>query len=260
MRLPGVLHTEFTPTWKKTDTTDNLPVSPFGYQFISTGKDYRRRSLGTVYALWSSLRASLSVSVRHRRDSCSLMWATGRRPLTLRLKVGALILSLAPNSFSCILRILADVHKISSDFEGILWRCVRFTVYRRIWLHTFLGGHDNGYLPTLAALENERLLQRIVLLKGYNETAIELKALNLPTLSLDKLFRSVKLPGSLTTSQTTTSPSTPASDLSVFSPGIKSRAQPPLMGTLPSNNAAQLVKKMIDPSLVGSLVSIRARN
>ncbi|KAI5116544.1 hypothetical protein M0805_004327 [Coniferiporia weirii] len=60
----------------------------------------------------------------------------------------------------------------------------------------FGGGHDNGYLPTLTALENERLLDKLVILKGYRDIATELKALRLPTLSLDNLFRADKLAGS----------------------------------------------------------------
>ncbi|KAH8113332.1 hypothetical protein DFH11DRAFT_1601415 [Phellopilus nigrolimitatus] len=60
----------------------------------------------------------------------------------------------------------------------------------------FGGGHDNGYLPSLTALENECLLDKIVLLKGYRDIATELKALRLPTLSLDNLFRTAKLNGS----------------------------------------------------------------
>ncbi|KAL5508466.1 hypothetical protein ACEPAH_6085 [Sanghuangporus vaninii] len=113
----------------------------------------------------------------------------------------------------------------------------------------FGGGHDNGYLPTLAALENERLLQRIVLLQGYHDTATELKALNLPTLNLDNLFRTVKLSGSLPTSQLATSPSTSVSDISVFPSGFKPYNQPSHGSTPLSNNVPQVVKRQIDPTL-----------
>ncbi|KAL5530511.1 hypothetical protein ACEPAF_6769 [Sanghuangporus sanghuang] len=113
----------------------------------------------------------------------------------------------------------------------------------------FGGGHDNGYLPTLAALENERLLQRIVLLQGYHDTATELKALNLPTLNLDNLFRTVKLSGSLPTSQLATSPSTSVYDIPVFPPGLKPYNQPSYGSTPLSNNVPQVVKEQIDATL-----------
>lgn len=58
------------------------------------------------------------------------------------------------------------------------------------------GGHDNGYLPTLTALQNEHLLHKLVLIKGYNEIAKELESLKLPVLNLEVIFRPIKLPQS----------------------------------------------------------------
>jgi len=57
----------------------------------------------------------------------------------------------------------------------------------------FGGGHDNGYLPTLASLENEQLLEKLVVLKGYDELATELRGLKLGTLQIEGLFRPQKV-------------------------------------------------------------------
>jgi hypothetical protein len=55
------------------------------------------------------------------------------------------------------------------------------------------GGHDNGYLHTLTELQSERLLDKIVLLKGYKRVAAELQSLPLPTLEIESLFMPEKL-------------------------------------------------------------------
>jgi hypothetical protein len=57
-----------------------------------------------------------------------------------------------------------------------------------------LGGHDNGYSSTLTALDNERLLGKLVILQGYSEVANELQKLSLPSLKVDGLFMTHKLP------------------------------------------------------------------
>jgi hypothetical protein len=58
----------------------------------------------------------------------------------------------------------------------------------------FSGGHDNGYTSTLTALENEQLLGKLVIFQGYNEIANELQKLSLPSLKVDGLFMTQKLP------------------------------------------------------------------
>ncbi|KAF8516216.1 hypothetical protein BU17DRAFT_93042 [Hysterangium stoloniferum] len=58
----------------------------------------------------------------------------------------------------------------------------------------FGGGHDNGYATTLNALNNEGLLHKIILLKGYHEIAFELKILNLPFVEFKGVFMTQKLP------------------------------------------------------------------
>lgn len=49
-------------------------------------------------------------------------------------------------------------------------------------------------MPTLTALRSEHLLNKLVILKGYHELAYEIKALALPALAVENLFRPTKLP------------------------------------------------------------------
>lgn len=60
-------------------------------------------------------------------------------------------------------------------------------------LFEYKGGHDNGYLPTLTALQSEHLLNKLVILQGYSELAYEIRALSLPSLNVENLFRPTKL-------------------------------------------------------------------
>ncbi|KDQ63727.1 hypothetical protein JAAARDRAFT_75984 [Jaapia argillacea MUCL 33604] len=57
----------------------------------------------------------------------------------------------------------------------------------------FGGAHDNGYTTTLNHLENEGLLQKIILLRGYKELASELKTLNLPDIEIEGVFMTKKI-------------------------------------------------------------------
>ncbi|KAK0506115.1 hypothetical protein EDD18DRAFT_1122075 [Armillaria luteobubalina] len=70
-----------------------------------------------------------------------------------------------------------------------------FTRFPQTFLVYFGGSHDNGYTSTLASLQNEGLLDKIVLLRGYKELAIELQHLQLPVVEVGGVFRSTKLPG-----------------------------------------------------------------
>ncbi|KAK0456484.1 hypothetical protein EV421DRAFT_1752756 [Armillaria borealis] len=70
-----------------------------------------------------------------------------------------------------------------------------FTRFPQTFLVYFGGAHDNGYTSTLASLQNEGLLDKIVLLRGYKEMAIELQHLQLPVVEVGGVFRSTKLPG-----------------------------------------------------------------
>ncbi|SJL05743.1 uncharacterized protein ARMOST_09079 [Armillaria ostoyae] len=68
-------------------------------------------------------------------------------------------------------------------------------LHRAMILTWHEGAHDNGYTSTLASLQNEGLLDKIVLLRGYKEMAIELQHLQLPVVEVGGVFRSTKLPG-----------------------------------------------------------------
>ncbi|KAK0465147.1 uncharacterized protein EV420DRAFT_1512997 [Desarmillaria tabescens] len=70
-----------------------------------------------------------------------------------------------------------------------------FTRFPQTFLIYFGGAHDNGYTSTLTSLQNEGLLGKIVLLRGYKELAVELKHLQLPVVEVGGVFRSTKLPG-----------------------------------------------------------------
>ncbi|KAF8527667.1 hypothetical protein JB92DRAFT_878273 [Gautieria morchelliformis] len=87
-----------------------------------------------------------------------------------------------------------DVHagKEAADvkIKEYLLSYARFTHTSKIF---FGGGHDNGYLHTLTELQSERLLDKIVLLKGYKRVAAELQTLLLPTLEIESLFMPEKL-------------------------------------------------------------------
>jgi hypothetical protein len=50
------------------------------------------------------------------------------------------------------------------------------------------GTHDNGYLSTLTDLNNEHLLGKLVMLKGYPDTVDAFQSFDLPTLKVDGLF------------------------------------------------------------------------
>lgn len=104
----------------------------------------------------------------------------------------------------------------------------------------------------LTALANERVLDKIVLLKGYSDVAVELKTLNLPTLTIPNLFRDAKIGGSPTKRFVASpAPSEPASDLFPLGYG-----PPPTAGSAYSNGYKQPTQKLIpiDPTLVRTLL------
>ncbi|TFK89773.1 hypothetical protein K466DRAFT_574615 [Polyporus arcularius HHB13444] len=57
----------------------------------------------------------------------------------------------------------------------------------------FGGAHDNGYTSTLNLLQNEGLLDKVVLLKGYKDLAHEIYSLRLPQLDIEGVFIQKKL-------------------------------------------------------------------
>ncbi|TFK55824.1 hypothetical protein OE88DRAFT_1652315 [Heliocybe sulcata] len=52
----------------------------------------------------------------------------------------------------------------------------------------FGGGNEDGYMPTLSAMENEQLLGKVVILHSHDDLAPEIRSLNLPNLWIDGLF------------------------------------------------------------------------
>ena len=87
--------------------------------------------------------------------------------------------------------------------------CLRvFTKYPQTTRVFFGGSHDNGYTSTLTSLENEGLLSKITLLKGYKDLATEIRSLDLPQLDIPGLFASHKFPTSRSGSTTARSGST----------------------------------------------------
>lgn len=56
------------------------------------------------------------------------------------------------------------------------------------------GSHDNSYASTLHQLENEGLLEKITILRGYKDLARELKNLNLPIAEVEGVFMTQKIP------------------------------------------------------------------
>ncbi|KAJ7038164.1 hypothetical protein C8F04DRAFT_370482 [Mycena alexandri] len=69
-----------------------------------------------------------------------------------------------------------------------------FTRFPQTSLVFFGGGHDNGYTSSLTLLENEGLIHKLVLLRGYKAVALELKNLKLPEITVEGVFMTRKLP------------------------------------------------------------------
>ena len=154
-----------------------------------------------------------------------------------------------------LFRILANVHALSSNAEDVLWRYASSYFIRTSSFMKITGGHDNGYLPTLTALENEGVLDKVVLLTGYREIATELRGLNMSTLSLDSLFRGVKLPfspvGRFGGPGPPSTPASAASDIAMFPP--PSSRSPTAVTNTTSTSARTndyVPRQMIDPSVV----------
>ena len=78
--------------------------------------------------------------------------------------------------------------------------CLRvFTRFPQTVKVFFGGAHDNGYTSTLTLLQNEGLLDKVILLKGYKDLAHEINSLSLPQLEIEGVFIQKKLhtnPGS----------------------------------------------------------------
>ncbi|KAJ3475177.1 hypothetical protein NLI96_g12010 [Meripilus lineatus] len=72
--------------------------------------------------------------------------------------------------------------------------CLRvFTRFPQTVRVFFGGAHDNGYTSTLNYLQNEGLLNKMIILRGYKDLAFEIKSLDIPCIEIDGLFMSRKL-------------------------------------------------------------------
>ena len=72
--------------------------------------------------------------------------------------------------------------------------CLRvFTRFPQTVKVFFGGAHDNGYTSTLTLLQNEGLLDKVILLKGYKDLAHEINGLGLPQLEIEGVFIQKKL-------------------------------------------------------------------
>lgn len=77
--------------------------------------------------------------------------------------------------------------------------------------HVLSGAHDNGYTSTLNYLQNEGLVEKVIILRGYKELAYEIKGLQLPHIDIEGLFMKRKLytHSSKKTNNTQSTPATP---------------------------------------------------
>ncbi|KAF9229318.1 hypothetical protein BS17DRAFT_16202 [Gyrodon lividus] len=101
---------------------------------------------------------------------------------------------------------IVDVGSGKEAADAKIKECLRiFTRFPQTSLVFFGGGHDNGYTSTLSHLENEGLLKKIILLRGYQTLAAELQHFDLPQLHLEGVFIAKKLPSYYKKTHTTSS-------------------------------------------------------
>lgn len=94
---------------------------------------------------------------------------------------------------------IVDVGGGKEAADAKIKECLRvFTRFPQTSRVFFGGGHDNGYTSTLSTLENEGLLEKVVLLRGYKTLAAELQHFDLPHLDIGGVFMTKKLPSCYT--------------------------------------------------------------
>ncbi|KAF8529289.1 hypothetical protein BU17DRAFT_36954, partial [Hysterangium stoloniferum] len=138
---------------------------------------------------------------------------------------------------------ISDVHSgkeaADSKIKVYLQTWSRFPQTSKIYFGA--GSHDNGYYPTLAELQNNRLLDKVVLLQGYEQIAKEIGSLGLPILPIHNLFRSEKIlisPKSQPVKQASTPPSTVSSasgECKPLSYNVAVAAHHPIQNPAPCN-------------------------
>ncbi|KIJ21720.1 hypothetical protein PAXINDRAFT_165129 [Paxillus involutus ATCC 200175] len=101
---------------------------------------------------------------------------------------------------------IVDVGGGKEAADAKIKECLRiFTRFPQTSRVFFGGGHDNGYTSTLSHLENEGLLKKIILLRGYQTLAAELQHFDLHQLHLEGVFMANKLPSNHKKTHTTSS-------------------------------------------------------
>ncbi|KAH9849783.1 hypothetical protein C2E23DRAFT_736548 [Lenzites betulinus] len=89
---------------------------------------------------------------------------------------------------------IVDVGNGKEAADSKIKECLRvFTRFPQTAKVFFGGAHDNGYTSTLNLLQNEGLLDKVILLKGYKDLAHEISNLSLPQLEIDGVFITKKL-------------------------------------------------------------------
>ncbi|KAI0365226.1 hypothetical protein BV20DRAFT_954754 [Pilatotrama ljubarskyi] len=89
---------------------------------------------------------------------------------------------------------IVDVGNGKEAADSKIKECLRvFTRFPQTSKVFFGGAHDNGYTSTLNMLENEGLLDKVILLKGYKDLAHEIDSLSLPQLEIEGIFITKKL-------------------------------------------------------------------
>ncbi|EMD42028.1 hypothetical protein CERSUDRAFT_79626 [Gelatoporia subvermispora B] len=84
---------------------------------------------------------------------------------------------------------IVDVGYGKEAADSKIKECLRvFTRFPQTSRVFFGGAHDNGYTSTLNYLQNEGLLHKVILLRGYRDLAHELRSLNLPQLEIQGVF------------------------------------------------------------------------
>lgn len=133
---------------------------------------------------------------------------------------------------------IVDVGNGKEAADAKIKECLRvFTRFPQTSKVFFGGAHDNGYTSTLTYLQNEGLLDKIILLRGYKDLAYEIKGLELPHLDIQGLFMTKRLQTHSSKKNNVpnqAAPPTPQHDTD------KTRGKAP---TPPSRNSASPVKK-----------------
>jgi len=90
---------------------------------------------------------------------------------------------------------IVDVGNGKEAADAKVKECLRvFTRFPQTMRVFFGGAHDNGYTSTLNYLQNEGLLDKIIILRGYRDLAHELKSLDLPNVWIEGVFLTKRLP------------------------------------------------------------------